>query len=258
MSHWYKLRGERWEACHFVTNKKGGTRPTTLADARKMLLVPSVTTILDRVLHKPALLNWKVRQGILSALTLPRREDEDLDAYAERVAYDMDSEGRAARDFGGRIHSALEKILANPQARVDSDLEPYLESARKWIASSIEEILGTEQTVGNDVMGYAGRYDLRARVKIFGESVIDFKTQGIKRGPVFYEEWPLQLSAYSNASPSLNRIRTISVIVNSAEPGPVYCHVWDDDGKAWEMFRYCLEIWKYLTGYDPGLCALLN
>src|SRR6266436_7275945 len=86
------------EACHYyardgapvyeVPRAKGdGTRPTTLADARKRDLVPSVTNVLN-VAAKPGLETWKAQQLLQSALTLPRIEGETLDAYALRVIED--------------------------------------------------------------------------------------------------------------------------------------------------------------------------
>ena len=42
-SHWYDLDGQ---PCHEVPRAKGdGMRPTTLADARKLHLLPSVTNV---------------------------------------------------------------------------------------------------------------------------------------------------------------------------------------------------------------------
>src|ERR1051326_7878287 len=69
-SHWYLRDGT---AFHEIAKKDGsGNRPVTLADARKVLALPSVTNVLG-VLSKPTLEAWKIEQGILSALTLPRR-----------------------------------------------------------------------------------------------------------------------------------------------------------------------------------------
>jgi len=58
-----------------VEAAKGGQRATTLRDARKLSLVPSVTTILN-IVAKPALLAWMQQQVLYSALTLPKRAEE--------------------------------------------------------------------------------------------------------------------------------------------------------------------------------------
>ena len=50
-THWYDQKGA---PAYTVKAKDGSDRPTTLRDARKMNLAPSVTTIL-KVAAKPAL-----------------------------------------------------------------------------------------------------------------------------------------------------------------------------------------------------------
>ncbi len=70
--HWYTIDGK---PKYTIVGKNGKERNTTLRDARKLNLVPSVTTILD-VAAKPGLVNWQVNQGIQAALTLPRKVDE--------------------------------------------------------------------------------------------------------------------------------------------------------------------------------------
>src|SRR6476620_1567353 len=103
--HWY-LRDGR--AFHEIAKKDGsGNRPVTLGDARKVLALPSVTNVLG-VLAKPGLDAWKIEQGIMAALTLPRRGDEPLDSFAHRVVADMGEQVEKAADLGSAIHNACE------------------------------------------------------------------------------------------------------------------------------------------------------
>lgn len=83
-AHWYKRDGE---PLHSVLSGRGEPRPTTLRDARKLGLLPSVTNILG-VINKPELVEWKMTQAVLAALTLPRLEGEGEDAFARRVVDD--------------------------------------------------------------------------------------------------------------------------------------------------------------------------
>src|SRR5512136_668210 len=71
-AHWYRRDGE---PLHSVPSAKGEPRPTTLRDARKLGLLPSVTNVLG-VINKPELVEWKMTQAVLAALTLPRLEGE--------------------------------------------------------------------------------------------------------------------------------------------------------------------------------------
>jgi hypothetical protein len=65
-SHWYFPDGT---PLHDVPRADGkGTRPTSLRDARKLGLFPSVTNVLG-VIANPGLSAWKMEQAILSALT---------------------------------------------------------------------------------------------------------------------------------------------------------------------------------------------
>ena len=58
-AHWYRRNGE---ALHTVLSVRGEPRPTTLRDARKLDLLPSVTNILG-VVAKPELVDWKMEQA---------------------------------------------------------------------------------------------------------------------------------------------------------------------------------------------------
>src|SRR3954471_18181417 len=96
-SHWYLRDGTPF---HDVEKKDGtGIRPATLADARKVGALPSVTNVLG-VLAKPGLDAWKIEQGIMAALTLPRLAQEPLDLFARRVVVDMGEQVERAADFG--------------------------------------------------------------------------------------------------------------------------------------------------------------
>ena len=85
-----------------------------MGDARKVLALPSVTNVLG-VLAKPGLDAWKIEQGIMAALTLPRRADEPLDVFAHRVVQDMGEQVEKAADFGSAIHAACEVYALNKQ-----------------------------------------------------------------------------------------------------------------------------------------------
>ena len=60
--HWYDRSGN---PAYTYINKKGEEKPTTLREARKLNLVPSVTTIISCA-SAPQLVNWKIDQAILS------------------------------------------------------------------------------------------------------------------------------------------------------------------------------------------------
>jgi len=71
-AHWYQRDGR---PLHTVLSAKGEPRPTTLRDARKLNLLPSVTNILG-IIAKPELTAWLQEQAVMAALTLPRLPGE--------------------------------------------------------------------------------------------------------------------------------------------------------------------------------------
>jgi hypothetical protein len=255
-SHWYLQDGRPF---HEIANRDGtGNRAVTLRDARKVLAFPSVTNVLG-VLAKPGLDAWKIEQGIMAALTLPRRPDEPLDVFARRVVDDMGEQVEKAADLGSAIHNACEVYALNKQLPTDPKLRELFEPWRVWFDANVERIRCIEQVFVHHEHAYAGRVDMVALLKDIGWAVVDFKTQKVKRSakgeakPAFYETWPLQLAAYRQAvlvSGAKNVTGLVSVVIDSAQPGPVHAKTWTDVDY-FGSFLAALALWKYVKGYDP-------
>lgn len=103
--HWYDRQGN--PVYEVPCSSKDGMRPTTIRDAVKLDLVPSVTAILG-VAAKPGLEAWKAKQILEASLTLPRIDGETLDDYAVRVMEDAKAQSALARDKGTQLHAAIE------------------------------------------------------------------------------------------------------------------------------------------------------
>ena len=110
--HWYNPDGIPQ---YTVKARDGSERPTTLRDARKMGLFPSVTTIINMA-SRPGLEQWKLEQMLLSALTLPRRIDESEKEYISRIVADSKQTGKSAAEAGTRIHESVEKWFAGQKS----------------------------------------------------------------------------------------------------------------------------------------------
>jgi hypothetical protein len=89
--HWYTKDG----VPAYTTIGKTGERPTTLRDAKKIGLLPSVTTIIN-IMSKAGLDTWKQQQVLLAALTLPREPNEPEADWLKRVMQDSRATGREA------------------------------------------------------------------------------------------------------------------------------------------------------------------
>lgn len=246
-SHWYYPDSR---PCHQVQAKSGkGLRDATLRDARELGLLPSVTSIL-KVINKPELENWKQEQAILSALTLPRLENEPIEVFARRIVEDSQAQASEAADFGRKIHKAIEAWLLKVPAPVDPEVEPYLKHLKDWAAENVEEVYRAEAVVVDPNLGYAGTLDLHCRLKGIGDSVLDFKTQGVKDGkPTWYKDWGLQLVAYKKALGV--ECVLVSIVIDSKEPGPIWCNQWDEHDKLWDVFQSAMKIWCWQKNYYP-------
>ena len=260
-SHWYFPDGT---PLHDVPRADGkGERPTSLRDARKLGLFPSVTNVLG-VISNPGLAAWKQEQAILAALTLPRHEDEPLDDFARRVVTDMASEVKSAADRGSAVHAAIEGYAQGGWLPEDKEIARLFEPARQWFDAEVIQVHSVEIAAGNPEWGYAGRVDLVATLRSSGRpTVIDFKTQKTRRDkagnfkPLLHDTWPLQLEAYRQAlicrDKGLADAAIASVVIGSTEPVPVVVKVWDDADKAgfFRAFLAARDLWVWQKNYCP-------
>lgn len=249
-AHWYTPEGHPQ---HDVPNlsKPGQFRSTTLADAKKLGLLPSVTGI-QAVVKKPSLDAWVQTQLVLAALTLPRLPDESMDDFARRVITDSTAESKAASAFGTRIHALVESYLRNSDLSFDITKEEtkYLEGFEEWQEAHHLKHTKLEQTFATVEEGFGGTIDF---VGYFDDvpSVIDWKTQKTKpdKPIVFYPEWAAQLAAYKYGTKLIDR-QLVSVAISSTEPGRVEHKVWQAPTEAWEVFKAKRTI--YYSNEGPG------
>jgi hypothetical protein len=234
-----------------------GMRKTTIADARKLSLLPSCTTIL-KTLDKPALNAWKTEQACLALATTPRLPDEKDDAFVLRVLHTekiQEEEGQMARDLGTDIHAALENYFTG-QA-VPPDMEAYVRPLinhmiTRGALASAEMVL-----VGN---GYAGRVDLVQDCESCW-AMTDFKSARKlpEAGKVPYIENRLQLSAYAKAFQDKLRkagnakpIIVSNAYISTTTPGEFVIIEHEDwEGTYEKGFAPLLAYWSFANNYFP-------
>lgn len=260
-SHWYFPDGT---PLHEVPRADGkGQRPTSLRDARKLGLFPSVTNVLS-ILAKPGLDAWRQEQAILAALTLPRTEGETLDDFAKRVLVDMNSEVGRAADLGSAVHAAIEGYAQGRWLPEDKEIARLFEPARQWFDKEVTQVHSVEIATAHLEWGYAGRVDLVATLRSTGRpTVIDFKTQKTRRDkdgnfkPILHDTWPLQLEAYRMALASRDKgladAAIASVVIGSTDPVPVVVKVWEDADKNgyFRAFLAARDLWVWQKNYCP-------
>jgi hypothetical protein len=240
--HWYDKSGN---PCYEVEAAKGGMRPTTLRDARKMDLVPSVTTIL-KVLARPGLDVWLKSNLLMAAATLPRMDGESADDWIKRVEADSKEQSLAAMSLGTSIHSSLEKAyLGQPY---DPAHETYVVQTMGAIKAMFPHENWKAEKSFAHAMGFGGKVDLHSR-----KVVIDFKTSAFSEdGKVGgYDEHLMQLAAYGRGVCDSN-FRAANVYISTTAPGLVKIQEWspEDIQRGWEMFKCALQFWKLKNKVD--------
>jgi len=265
-SHWYTTLGE---PCHEVPRADGnGMRATTLADARKLGLLPSVTNVLS-VLNKPYLNAWKATQYIEAFMDVvsstPPEDGTDRVAAAVELA-----EQRMAmpRDLGTLYHAAIadtiQCIEGNRNAiRVwppEVDMVT-LTAVVEWYAAHCSD--GTSEKPFASTAGYGGCVDWYG---FYREdpldpadepefAVVDFKTQATTPGKAIrsYNEWAVQLAAYANGI-GVSDALLMNLVISTTEPGRIEVVDWPEGVEYWyHNFLQVFAVWRSALGrnFDP-------
>jgi hypothetical protein len=241
--HWYQA--DTGEPAYQITGANGKIRNTTLRDARKLNLVPSVTTILGQI-AKPGLQVYLNQQILLSALTLPREQNEPEPAWLERVLFDSKEAGRKAAERGNTIHAVIETYFADeiyiPEyPKYVYEAEQALDNEfglHKWVA---------EQSFAHDLR-FGGKCDLHAPpdpLTDFPGAVIDIKTketnlEGIKP----YAEHLYQLAAYRQGLGMPNAICGNLFVNANTNQVRLILHDPSDIADSWAIFCHLLRVYQ--------------
>ena len=245
--HWY--RAEDGSPQYTVFAKDGSERPTTLRDARKMNLVPSVTTVL-KVAAKPGLEVWKNEQMLLAALTLPRSPDESEKDFIARIVSDSKQTAKQAAERGTRVHESIEAWFEG--VRGDIHHKEIAEAFEKKIFEHFKthpfQPWKTE-TAFSSPLGYGGKIDLYCKADEHAPTgiVLDAKTKEFDEDDKIeaYDEHLMQLSAYRQGL-GLPNARCANVFASVTNPGLIRVIEWteEDLNRGWEMFQSLLRYWQ--------------
>lgn len=184
--HWYKPDGS---PAYTYINKKGEEKNTTLRQARKDGLLPSVTTII-RCAAAPGLENWKAQQVLMAALTTDRKQEETEQEYIDRIIADANEQALKAREKGTMIHAFVQSGFEGVPLEVEAyryylsaknTLENELNADVQW---TCEKSFATER--------YGGKADLHSPHYLIDFKTTDKPVDGLK----LWDEHYLQLAAY--------------------------------------------------------------
>ena len=270
-SHYYTLDGK---ACHTQTCKPGAkntTRPTTIADARKQGLFPSVSAITG-VLGSSALVGYMQREVGKAAYKRPTIHPETEAEYVNYLVKQSKEDGSDAANLGTEVHAGLESYYGEPllpqgEASVTLpsgdvvDRWELMEPAIKAIDGLNATIQESEKIVVNAPYGYAGTTDLTF-TKGDAYGIIDFKTKRTKKGKkiVPYETQPMQIAAYLAGVWGLGHDYPIgagasgyNIYISTTEVGRVEVVEYSNEDllEAWGAFKNCLALYRYINKFDP-------
>ena len=245
--HWYTQEGD---SAHSIIGANGKERNTTVTDARKLGLLPSVTSIIG-VLDKPQLTSWKIEQGIMSSLTLPKEENETLEDYARRVVKDSKEATSKAAEHGTKMHLELENILLGRATSTDEVLQPYIATFKKWSDENIEKTYWCEKALVG--AGYAGRCDAYVKLKGVGDAIVDLKNRKVNpKYEPFYDTDCAQIFAYLSASEN-PKAAGVSIVLASNDSSKIMTRVWEKDELYQAGIAFCAmqKVWAWVKGYTP-------
>lgn len=243
-THWYDRQGR---PCYTVKAKDGSERPTTLRDARKLDLVPSVTTII-RCAAAPGLENWKAQQVLLAALTTTRREDESEPAYLQRIMEDSREQAKKAAERGTAIHAAIQGWFEDPSI-CEQSMWPFIDGAYNTATAWFPDSSWKPELSFSHPLGFGGKCDLSCQA-----AVIDFKTKEFAEGDNLktWDEHAMQLAAYREGL-GLPTARCAIVYVSVTNPGLArLIEIPEQDlVRGWDCFRSLLQFWQAKSRYWP-------
>jgi hypothetical protein len=163
--------------------------------------VQGVTTIISQGMPKPALMLWAARSVAQYAVDIA----EDLPAMFDRMGRDAVvkalkrvpiNERDAAADRGTQVHKYADTLMRGGEVTdVPGELEPYVDSALRFMNDWQPRPLLTETLVASRRWRYAGTFDLVADLPDGRRVLFDYKTS--RSG--IWPETALQLAAYRNA-----------------------------------------------------------
>jgi hypothetical protein len=235
--HWYKKDGSP----AYTTIGKTGERATTLRDARKLGLLPSVTTI-NGMLSKAGLNSYFQQEAIKATINFPRIEGESEEEYFGRILELSKQHSRNAAERGSAIHAIIQTWFEGVYM---PEKPPYINKILETLESAFGSQLWLSEKSFAHPLGYGGKCDLMARAGF----IVDFKTKDTDLDKVdVYFEHEMQLAAYREGL-GVPTARCAIVFVNGTTDQVKLIEIEQDRlQKGWECFEHLLRVYQIKNG----------
>jgi CRISPR/Cas system-associated exonuclease Cas4 (RecB family) len=184
----------------------GDGRFYQISTGGRVVMVPSVTSVLSAVLAKPWLINWAAREACAHIeLSLPIGSvvrQPELASILKGAAQRHRAILRQTGEFGSALHAAVEHFLRDGKepdlGGADRRLIRCFNTFRCWWPEQDLQVIDVEKVVYNlgpsSAGGYAGTLDCLAVTKHGDYALLDLKSSSR-----FSEEMALQAVAYKMA-----------------------------------------------------------
>ena len=242
-------------SAHWYTGDGEPRHDANLRNARKDLLYPSVTTVLTAK-SAPGLEAWKRNETLLASLKLPKeiRDTEDADLAAQYIIKESMKKVEAASARGTFVHDSIEAMFTGESWDEDNT---QLQAVDEWIQSNCLDHKWSEKVLVNKEVGYAGRADTLLDHQEHGLTLVDFKTQDVKKTPRgkwtprYYDKFVFQLAAYAECLDVQPRLLSL-VINNNADE--VYEKLWTEEEalEAMDVFKHIHAVWCHDKKFYPA------
>lgn len=282
MSHYYEASGK---PRYTLTGANGKVRDTTLRDARKLGLYPSVTEVKKAILVETFLEGWLKEQVAKWSFFNQPSQDETEEEYVSRAIYGANHISRTACDFGTLFHDTAEAYAKDRSIKIPFEVYPFWGPFKEWFDENVIEVVETELATTCVEFGIGGSIDLVCILKDVGLAIVDFKTQKVptktyktepfqRKVPVWYPGWIQQLGLYaamydihacsedlklSGAENFVDGIwdeecpKCVSVVIDSKEAGFVQSKLWTDEerNEGLQLGLSCCKTWQIAKKYKP-------
>ncbi len=246
MGHWYDTDGN---TAYETIGNDGKLRPTTLRDARKLQLVPSVTTIMA-VLSSPGLEVYKENQIVQACYEYPFADQkEEYLEWKKKIIMKSRDHAKRASERGTQIHDKLEQYFIH--GGITSDDSEFIEPVVEFLYREFGDEDWAPERSFTHKLGFGGKMDLSSP-----NIILDFKTKdkdeaGFKSLKA-YDNHHMQTAAYA-VGLDIPQAKRYNLFISTSVPGLIKLTESTDFDREWAMFKCCLDIWQLQNKYKPNI-----
>ena len=257
---------------------QGKERATSLADARKENLFPSITTI-GKVKREPMIDKYREKHLLKASYENRPKKAEAPDDYFDRILSKARFDSMEAARLGSGYHDSFEAILLGEKwNKRDSKLKIVAD----WVQTNVEEVIWTEKILVDEGIGVAGKADALVRLKEYGPTLVDWKTRRFKEyktepkwRATWYKSDCRQLAFYGRCierdlisrdfgdlreEREAYEISVCNVGMNTKATSQLHVKWWSRDEREWAL--ECVEamnsLWQHENGYRPKGVGIPN